>query len=263
MVLPLSKAAPGDYYYGAQNFREAVESLVDQSFNRSVHITEVLNFVFAKAARWMGLAVLILLFPAWVATVIRWRRERWQFIALPDADRFLYLAGGCGFLTLAGLALAHARFGLAYPMARTGLYFIPLLTLAAMVLIQRYAPWRLAVIPAGVVAVLFVAQYALQLDPDAYWEWRGSSGLARVAARIRSLQPPDQKILIKTSNAIDQVLNYYRTLYKWKSWSLVERHPENGGADFCVLEQEDAAMVKQLNLKVLYVDKASGLILAR
>jgi hypothetical protein len=63
------------------------------------------------------------------------------------------------------------------------------------------------------------------------------------------------------SLAAEPVINYYRTRYRQANWQRIERQPLTGIYDYYVLTSDDAALIEQRHLHVLYRD--AGVTLAR
>jgi hypothetical protein len=68
-------------------------------------------------------------------------------------------------------------------------------------------------------------------------------------------------VRIGASLAAEPIINYYRTRYRQGNWQRIERQPLTGTYDYYVLTPDDAALVDQRHLHVLYHD--AGLTLAR
>ncbi len=226
LVLPLSKAKPDNFYYGSQSLRQTLEWFLASSF-------------------------------LWTAVLTR---PAVRFSALKEIDQFLVLAGGTALLTLTGLMAAHHIAGVPYPLGRTGIYWVPLVTLLAMALVKR---WPLLHIPALVLALLCVVQYVYQWNPRHYREWSSDAALVRIANSIRQAQPHHAHIRIRAASTLYQGLNFYRRKNRWRDWDEVEPDAEKGVADFRVLLPTDTNLLQSLQLKVIYRDEPTGLLVAR
>ena len=68
-------------------------------------------------------------------------------------------------------------------------------------------------------------------------------------------------VRVGASLAAEPIINYYRTRYRQGNWQRIERQPLTGTYDYYVLTPDDAALIEQRHLHVLYRD--AGLTLAR
>jgi uncharacterized membrane protein len=226
LVLPLSKAAPDNFYYGSHSLRQTLEFFLAGSF-------------------------------LWTTVV---SRPTVHFSALKEIDQFLILVGCTAILTLTGLIAAHHLAGVPYPLGRTGIYWVPLVTLLAMAMVKR---WPLLQVPALVLALLCVAQYVYQWNPRYYREWSSDAALVRIANSIRQSQPHQAHIRIRAASTLYQGLNFYRRKNRWRDWDEVQMDPTKGTADFRVLLPTDTSLLQSLQLKVIYRDEQTGIVVAR
>jgi hypothetical protein len=226
LVLPLSKARPDNFYYGSKSLRQTLDWFLASSF-------------------------------LWAAAFTRPTKH---FAALKEIDQFLLLAGGTALFTLTGLMAAHHIAGVPYPLGRTGIYWVPLVTLLVMALVKR---WPLLQVPTLVLALLCVVQYVYQWNPRYYREWSSDAALVRIANSIRQSQPHQAHIKIRAASTLYQGLNFYRRKNRWRDWDEVQLDATKGPADFRVLLPTDTSLVQSLQLKVIYRDEPTGIVVAR
>jgi len=249
LVLPLSHAEPENFYFGGASLRDTVRSLALLSV---YHTRRVAAFpaaigdpkVIARVAC-IGLGALAMA-AAFAAVLALWRREKGRTAGL------LLLTSGTIALGLALLAAAHWMGGMRYPLNRTGLYFIPIATLAGMVLVARtnWLPLRAA---AGLFAAVLAAQYVTQFTTRTYGEWMGEAEAeSLVQALIRDAG--GKPVSIAAGGVEEPVLSFYRDRYRQKNWEPVERGLPDRNFNYYVLTIDDAALVEKRHLRIIYKD---------
>ena len=227
VIAPLSKATPGNFYFGALRLGDTLDSLVDLSFPSALH----------SAAR---VAVLLLLGACAVQVVFR-RRESFFPAAL-----------------LACIALAvcaHRLAGVPYPLTRTALYFVPLAILSAATVLRRPLAW-----PGAAIGTLCLLAFTMQTSTQYYAEWRFDAGTRRIVELIRA-RAGNAPLTIRASWPLEPSLNFYRALYRL-NWQPVDRGPLDRPGDFVILIPEDRDWLARLHLRPLYEDAVSGEVLA-
>ena len=228
VIAPLSKATPGNFYFGALRLGDTLDSLVDLSFPSALH----------SAAR---VAILLLLGACAVQVVFR-RRESFFPAAL-----------------LACIALAvcaHRLAGVPYPLTRTALYFVPLAILGAATVVRRPLAW-----PGAAVGTLCLLAFTMQISTQYYAEWRFDAGTRRIVELIRA-RAGNAPLTIRASWPLEPSLNFYRALYRL-NWQPVDRGPLDRPGDFVILIPEDRDWLARLHLRPLYEDAVSGEVLSR
>jgi hypothetical protein len=68
-------------------------------------------------------------------------------------------------------------------------------------------------------------------------------------------------VRIGVSLAAEPILSYYRMRYGQENWQSIDRGPLTGTYDYYVLTPDDAALIEQRHLHVMYRD--AGLTLAQ
>jgi 4-amino-4-deoxy-L-arabinose transferase-like glycosyltransferase len=249
LVLPLSHVEPENFYFGGASLRDTVRSLALLSV---YHTRRVAAFPAAMGdpktiarAACIGMGALVVVAVCAAVAALR-RREKGRTAGL------LLLTSGAMALGLAFLVAAHRVGGMRYPLNRTGLYFIPIATLAGLALIARtnLLPVRAA---AGLFAVVLGAQYLTQFTTRVYAEWSGEAeSEALVQALIRDAH--GRPVAIAASGTEEPVLSFYRVRYRQGNWQMVEGGLPDRHFDYYVLTHDDAALVEKRHLRIIYKD---------
>jgi 4-amino-4-deoxy-L-arabinose transferase-like glycosyltransferase len=249
LILPLSHAEPENFYFGAASLGETIRSLDALSFYHtraaSVLPRAIAGLHVIDPAACAGLSALAII--ALFAAVAAFRRREKGRSAI-----LLILVSGTMAVGLALLVAVHLLGGLRYPLCRTGLYFIPIATLAGLTLAARmnYRPLRVA---AGVFAVVVTAQYLTQFTVRMYGEWRSEAEAeALVQALIRDAG--GRPASIAAGGAEEPVLSFYRDRYHQKNWEPVERGLPEHQFGYYVLTGNDAGLVEKRHLRIIYKD---------
>ena len=171
---------------------------------------------------------------------------------------FRSLTGGAVVLSLAALIGMHHAAGMPYPLDRTGIYWLPLLVLAAFSLARRRAA-RAAV---AVVALCCLLQFALLFRVDRYGAWTSDAGARRMVEALRAREKGARPVRVTGSWQLEPALNFYRRTLGLNWLAPVERGAVNAPGDYRAFTAEDAAAVDRLGLRVVYRDPVSGAVLA-
>jgi 4-amino-4-deoxy-L-arabinose transferase-like glycosyltransferase len=256
LVLPLSHAEPESFYFGGASLRDTLHSLAVLSLYHTrlvfAYPQAIAGIGFVDPAVCIGLGALVIVAMFASVAALR-RREKGRTAGL------LLLASGVMALGLALLVAAHIVGGMRYPLNRTGLYFIPIATLAGLALVARagFLPLRAA---AGLFAVVLTAQYLTQFTMRIYGEWSGeaeSEPLVQALIRDAGGRP----VSIAAGGVEEPVLSFYRDRYRQKNWEPVERGLPDHEFGYYVLTTDEAGLVEKRHLRVIYKDRA--LTLAR
>jgi 4-amino-4-deoxy-L-arabinose transferase-like glycosyltransferase len=243
LVLPLSHAEPENFYFGGDSLRDTVRSLALLSV---YHTRRVVAFPAAIGpVAYIGLGALVIVAVSAGVAALR-RREKGRTAG------FLLLTSGPMALGLALLVAAHRVGGMRYPLGGTGLYFIPIGTLAGMVLVARthFPPVRAA---AGLFAAVLGALYLMQFTTRVYAEWSGEAeSEVLVQALIRDAA--GRPVTVAAGGVEQPVLSFYRDRYRQKNWEPVERGLPDHDFSYYVLTPDDAALVEKRHLRVIYKD---------
>lgn len=174
-------------------------------------------------------------------------------------ESLLVLLAGTMLLTFVTLELAHRVFLVPFPVNGSALYFIPVTTLAGLALVRRVnrKPLELGAL---IMAVLCIAGYLTQFNVRIYGEWPEFAEARSVVKAIRR-DAGLRHIRIGAGAGMEPVLNYYRARYRLGNWEAVNLKPLTGAYDYCVLSQQDAGMLDQRHLRLVFRD--ANLIVAQ
>jgi hypothetical protein len=158
LMLPLSRAEGGSFYFGATTVRSSAETTTDAFLlHDPEHLGpfggERMRARFARRFLPVAAVALGLVLLAWF---------------LSGRHRHVTLLGGILYCVLGGYWLAHVWLHSPYPSERTGLglVFVFFLTLAA-----AGARLRTLGIPIALVFGMLVLQFAITMDPRFVWAW--------------------------------------------------------------------------------------------
>jgi hypothetical protein len=239
LVIPLNHAEWKTLGVGATSLRQTINELTALSLGTSL-----------KEIGALARVTLALLAVACVILAARyWRR--------PDRA-MVTLSGATLALTLLLLMAAHRWLHTPFPR-QAAIYLIPLsaLTVAAAIFKRKNKAAQIAFLT---LSALILIRYIAVFPFGAYIEGRQFAGGRTLAKALRE-NAGTATVRVGASLAAEPVINYYRTRYRQGNWQRIERQPLTGIYDYYVLTADDAALVEQRHLHVLYRD--TGLILAR
>ena len=184
------------------------------------------------------------------------------FDKLPVTDRFLLIAAGVLLTALLAILACRHLLGMPYPEQRIVLYWIPLLGLAAVGVMQRY---RALAFPLGALLVLCVVQFATQLNTRYYAEWAYCASTKDMMAVIRSghAANPAARVRLGVTWQLEPGVNFYRSMWGLNWIEPVFRQSPDGDNDYYLLLYGDRGLVERRGLKTLLSDTLSGAVLAR
>ena len=273
VILPLLKARMDHFYVGAPELGETVRSLIGPSlFHHEIswlgpYHPKLVSWTITILEKALVPAVLLLAAVAFASVLVRWLRAK-DFSELKALDQFLYLTGGSILIALGLAVAAHRARGVLYPVARTGLYLIPLFVLAALALWKRVEDRRwlsLTILPPLLtVALLCVGQFTLQFQANHYGQWRYDAGTRAIVSHIRRLHRdrPDKPVRLGISWLLEPSINFYRKMYRLDWMAPVTRDGPKGRYDFYVLLPPETSLIKEMGLSVLHRDPLSEAVLA-
>jgi hypothetical protein len=248
VVSPLSNSSGQQFYVGAANLGVGAESIVRDSLG--------------LAPGWVITAIALALVPATIAAgaFVAWRAlSHWTNSTL--MERSLALSGGAMLIAFVAVVVAHVLLDVPYPEGRTGIYWIPLLTLTGLALAklqERLTP--ILAVPLAACIVIYIAQFRVSY----YSDWPYDREDLAIANLIRDHKPAgDRKAVIQGSWQLEPSMNFYRVSDHLDWLAEVERATPKPGADFYVLLSQDAHFVNELHLKTVFQGKESGTILAQ
>jgi hypothetical protein len=237
LVIPFSQMVPGQLYFGSDTISASAQTLLELSIGDQ-HISLALTIVIAAVA-FIGCAG---------AAVGLWLRRTTD-------SNFALLATGTFTLTASLVIASHVLMGVPYPLARTGLYFLFLLSLCLLPL----ARWSEG---AGALALLCVLM-AQGIRADRYMEWRFDASNRDILARIESRHTADSRpVRIVCSKPMATTFELYRAMHRLDWISDIQMNRWERGFDYYVIGDIDSNKVAELSLRELLVGAASGTILA-
>ncbi len=218
---------------------------------------------WSAIAAGMGAALLLLSSRFWSA-------------AAPDRLRFAFFLGGQLALALVCLAAAHSIFGVLYPVARSGLYFMLLVPLlgAALAPCVTSAPRaaaaleRVYVVFAGALALWFLAS----IQFTSYSEWRFDRNTLELFRRIQDAAKRDNRTQARVGATylLAPPLEFYRRAFHDVWLAPVESF--NGPAlearamrdqfDYFAVLPQDEPIARRFAPRWIWSDPATAVVLS-
>jgi hypothetical protein len=178
-----------------------------------------------------------------------WRRQDGALIAFSGAT----LA-----LTLVLLMGAHRWLHTPFPQ-EGAIYLIPLsvLTVTAAILKGHNKAAQLTLL---LVCTALLVRYVSQFPIAMYTGGREFAGGRSLAKSLRE-SAGTGPVRIGASLAAEPIITYYRTRYRQSNWQFIEQPSPTGVYNYYVLTPDDAGLIEQRHLHVMYRD--AGLTLAQ
>jgi hypothetical protein len=254
LVIPANHTDFASFNHGATSLRQTFNSLTALSLYHSD--PSALPPWLAAAARMgagglaIGALILAIRRPKPLAQPVPLPAASRAWRSAPDSPQpgLPHLLAGTMLLSFVGLELGHRLLGIAFPLGRSGLYFIPMLTLTGLCLVQRMdrraVEWAM-LLASGV--------YLLQFNVNRYGEWPEYAN-ARSVIKIIRQDSGWRAVRVGASPGLDQVLNYYRARYALGRWPPVQTGPGAGSFDYYALNQGDTGLVQERHLRVIWRD---------
>jgi len=235
LAIPLNHTDFATFNHGATSLRQTMNSLTALSLPVGQASWPAVFASVRIGAAMLALATLVLA------------------LRLGDAsrlplDRLTFILGCTMGVSFAALEVGHRAFKIAFPLGRSALYFVPILTLAGLCLVRRIG-WK----PLQWAALLAAGVYLFQFHVRTYSEWREYANGRALVKAIRQ-DAPLAPVRVAASPGWDQVLNYYRARYALGRWAPVQAVPSAGSFDYYVLKREDAAAMGERHLHVVFRD---------
>lgn len=228
LVVPLNHTDFATFNHGATSLRQTMNSLT------------ALSLPVGRAS-WPALAAVVRIGAALVALAT-------VLVAVRGTlDRLTYILGCTMAVSFVALEVGHRVFKIAFPLGRSALYFIPILTLAGLCLVRRIG-WK----PLHWAALLASGVYLFQFNVHMYGEWPEYANGRSLVKAIRKDAGP-VPVRVAASPGWDQVLNYYRARYALGGWT-VQTGPGAGSFDYYVVNQEDARLMGEGHPRVVFRD---------
>jgi hypothetical protein len=250
-------ATRGDYYIGAESIPLWFASLVCASVRHlEPSIRTLSELTTGELLGVGGLAAVLAIIVGTAASRMRPPAVRAR------EDALIWLVLVMTGMTAVALGV-HFVLGLRYPQGRTALYWIPLITLAAMVVFDS-ARKNLVLRLTGWMVITFVLTiYVSGIQVRSYADWNFDASDEAIMMRIVADHADRlQSVSIGGSWQLEPSVNFYR-ITRRLDWMLpMERRVPAPGDDYYVLLSRDRIFVDRLGLRVLFADPRSGTTLA-
>jgi hypothetical protein len=263
LVSPIDLARREDLYTGSATAMQGLRSLMDASFAYGSGG----GFMQRVERIWSGIAGVFLPIVAVAALIVAAATTRRVRSPLAVATLFSSLAVvGSAIL----LAAAHLLSGVPYPEDRTGIYFVPLASLAALgftrILSERPGFPRWIGMAAALVLLSFAVEFAAQWNVKSFWVWRYDADTKRIFEALEAAPKrpgqTDGQIRLGVSWVFEPALNYYRAVRKAAWMAPVLRDGFDGARQFYVVTTQDQGTAALPKLKPIYRGPVSGTELA-
>ncbi len=270
LASPIELARGEDLYTGTTAAMESLRSLVHVSFaygNGSGGYGNGLGIMPRVERIWSDIAMVFVPVVTLAALVISVMATRLARSPLVVATLFSSLAVvGSAILLIA----AHLLSGIPYPEDRTGIYFVPLASLAALgfarILSERPGYPRWIGMAAALVIASFAVEFAAQWNVNSFWVWRYDADTKRIFEALEAAPKPagqvDGQVRLGVSWVFEPALNYYREVRKAAWMAPVLRDGFDGARQFYVVSAPDRNTAALPRLKQIYQGAVSGAELA-
>jgi hypothetical protein len=258
LLVPMSHLEAGAFYAGAGSLRAGLESVIRLSAFHAAGPVGLSRWCSESSlvAAALGLVMLV-----YLGALIR-AGQLYRAAAPSLPARALITLAALLALILAEVIAARALAGMPYPELRTGLYFIPLWTLTALLLaIYLSRPARVAL---ALLSLAGVAQYGAAFETRYYAEWRYAAATRRTMELIRDRGPrPDGRpVRVGATWLLEPCLNYYRDRLALPWIAPILRVPFDREFDYYAVWGDDKRLVTQRHLQPIFDDPVSEQVLA-
>jgi len=278
LAIPVAHEKPGTFrtdVYGTGSLLDTGRSLAQRSLFHQYNlwagpIPESASRSIEVVARWIIPALLLILSATLIPLCLRWLKAR-NLRGLSGLDRSYFLIGAVLAVSLGMLVAVRYLFGYLYPLDRTGIYLVALLTLAWILLIEtllierhQESPqlWRTMGAVAAVPAVIAIVFFLRGLTTSYYYEWRYDAGTKRIFLLLQQQRQQfsgSRQMKLGVDWRLDFSFNFYRRMYQADWLAKVNRDPrEAGGFDYYVTYPQDEGALKNLGLRKIYQDPISA-----
>ncbi len=244
LIAPVEDMKLDQFYTGVPTISESLRSLASVSVKHSGPLAKA-NW----ADGWRD-AVGFVIAPLIVASglIVGFLRRNW----------LLMIASGTATISAIGLVFIHLALGRPYPADRTGLYFLPLATLALMGLTA--AREKIVSIAAFAIAAVMIGQYLTEFNVKKFWVWDYDAD-TRSMGEYLAAHRNGQKVRVGGSWQLSESLGFYLFQNHW-DWLEINRRPPQPGDDYYALIPQDASAMQTLGLKEVFRGPVSGSVLA-
>ena len=269
VILPLAKASGSNFYIGVPTLEESAAILWYTSI---LHTPERSLGQFLEPAAVRN-TVLVTALVVTVGAGLWSLGKLWRGnVSTPVA--LLALSGGVTGTAVLLVVALHRWAGVPYPYERTGLYFIPMLTSALLIVFSLVPVAAVRAVGFAAVAVMLLV-YVSQLEPRYFAEWRFDARTRELMRAVRNdaaaaglvtphFDPDVPLFTVGSSMWLEPAANYYRRRLRLFSMRPVERGALHARRfRYYLLLPEDFGLVEKLNLSVLLRDNFAGVLLAK
>lgn len=244
LIAPVEDMKLDQFYTGVPTISESLRSLASVSVKHSGPLAKA-NW----ANGWRDAAGFVIA-PLIIASglIVGFLRRDW----------LLMIASGTATISAIGLVFIHLALGRPYPGDRTGLYFLPLVTLALMGLTA--ARGKIVSICAFALAAVMIGQYLTEFNVKKFWVWDYDAD-TRSMGEYLDAHRDGRKVSVGGSWQLSESLGFYLFQNHW-DWLEINRRPPQPGDDYYALIPQDASIVQTLGLKEVFRGPVSGSVLA-
>ena len=170
------------------------------------------------------------------------------------------------FSSIASL-LIHVSLDKPYPSDRTGIYFLPLVTLTLMGLAHVWKGHQVvgqaASIAAYTVGVLILVNFVAEFNTRKFLVWEYDADTRLIGEYVAAHRPQGQEIVrVGGSWQLQESLMYYAVVRNW-TWIELRKDQPTSGVDYYALTPWDRPTVeREFGLKEIYRGPVSGSALA-
>jgi hypothetical protein len=262
VAAPIDLARSEDFYVGTPTALKSMRNLMDVSFaygdgSGAMHRIEQI---------WSNIALIFFPTVAVAALIVA------SLIFVSNSSKqpsMAELATLLASLAVIGSAIllvaAHLVSGIPYPTDRTGIYFVPLASLASLGLVRILADRpglpRWAGFATAMVFASFALEFAAQWNVSSFLVWRFDADTKRVFEALEAAPKPAGPIRLGVSWVFEPALNYYREVRKASWLTPVERDGFEGVRQFYVVSADDQARAPWPHVKQIYKGPLTGAVL--
>ena len=248
--------------HGAQTLRDTLRSVAEASlYEPNGYLVNpvwspLVGGIFAWIWPVLGLGI-ALRFAAVVRDVARSRDPHTRWLVGLGASTM----GALG-LSLSVHALAHALFGMRYPLDRTAIFIVPLATLAGGIIVAvPVRPGWLRRIVLGMPGIV-AGCYLVCMRMTYFREWKWDLDIDRVYGVLTYYNHTCGVKQVSANWRYDAALNYYNAASRRETFAEIpstREYPTGSGA-YVLYGPEDGAFVAGHHLKVVYEGQAGALV---
>lgn len=244
LLAPVEDMKLEQFYTGVPTIAESLRSLASVSVKHSGTLARA-----SWADGWRD-AVAFVIAPLAIAAGL--------ILGVLRRDWLLIIASGTAVVSAIGLILIHLALGRPYPADRTGLYFLPLATLALMGLTA--AREKIVSVAAFAIAALMIGQYLTEFNAKKFWVWDYDADTRSMGEYLEA-HHAGRTVSVGGSWQLSESLGFYLFQNHW-DWLEINRRPPQPGDDYYALIPQDASTVQTLGLKEVFRGPVSGSVLA-